>query len=95
MLLNFFNSFHFITFFFTRWELCLLIGVFLHHWPSGRSAAWAEIGPDLTVQTKDGPVQGIRQKAATGKDVDMWWGIPFAEPPIGELRFKAPRPVKR
>ena len=83
-----------------RWQLCLLLGIFLHHSPSGRSGwygggAWAEIGPDLTVQTKDGKVQGIRQKAATGRDVDMWWGIPFAEPPIGDLRFRAPKPVKR
>ena len=84
-----------------RWELCLLLGVFLHHSPPGMSGrfggggAWAEIGPDLNVETKDGLVQGIRQKAATGREVDMWWGIPYAEPPLGDLRFRAPKPVKR
>ena len=54
----------------------------------------AEIGPDLVVWSKSGRVRGERQVAPNGKEVDMWWGIPYAEPPVGKLRFKAPRPVK-
>jgi hypothetical protein len=43
--------------YYCRWELCLLIGVFLHHSPSGISGrfgggAWAEIGPDLVKMTQ-------------------------------------------
>lgn len=49
----------------------------------------------LVVQTRSGGVRGVREKAANGKDVDLWWGIPYAEPPVGELRFMPPKPVKK
>ena len=47
---------------------------------------------DLTVRTNYGNVEGVRQVAANGKPVDVWWGIPYATPPIGDLRFKRPVP---
>ncbi len=50
---------------------------------------------DLVLETTTGRIRGVRQRADNGRDVDVWWGIPFAEPPVGELRFKAPRPVRR
>ena len=37
--------------------------------------------------TSHGPVTGFQDDG-----VDVWLGIPFASPPIGELRWKAPRP---
>lgn len=42
------------------------------------------------VQTKDGPVEGlVRNGVAT------FLGVPFAAPPIGRLRWRAPQPVQR
>ncbi|XP_052132123.1 acetylcholinesterase-like [Frankliniella occidentalis] len=43
--------------------------------------------------TKKGRVRGVTLRAATGKDVDAWLGIPYAQKPIGPLRFRHPRPV--
>ena len=39
--------------------------------------------------TAHGPVIGYRNEG-----VNVWQGIPFASPPTGELRWKAPRPPK-
>lgn len=49
-----------------------------------------ELAP--VVNTASGPVSGVRYSAGTG-DVDAYLGIPFAKPPIGDLRFKKPLPV--
>lgn len=40
-----------------------------------------------TVETAAGPVRGMR-----GDGVDVWLGIPYAAPPIGELRWRRARP---
>ncbi|AWP29663.1 carboxylesterase/lipase family protein [Paenibacillus glucanolyticus] len=40
---------------------------------------------ELVVQTKDGRIQGILENG-----VRVWKGIPYAKPPIGPLRFRAP-----
>ncbi|MGG7509520.1 carboxylesterase/lipase family protein [Plantibacter sp. YIM 135249] len=39
------------------------------------------------VQTVHGPVRGLR-----GRGTRLWQGIPYAAPPVGELRFRDPRP---
>lgn len=39
--------------------------------------------------TKYGVIEGVEK---TG--YSLFCGIPYAEPPVGELRWKAPRPVK-
>lgn len=39
------------------------------------------------IHTQYGELQGIREHGAV-----IWKGVPFAEPPVGELRFQAPRP---
>lgn len=41
------------------------------------------------VQTRAGAVSGIVQNG-----IRIFKGIPFAEPPVGELRWKAPQPVQ-
>jgi carboxylesterase type B len=41
------------------------------------------------VQTTLGSMQGVR-KTANGRDVDVYYGIPFAKPPVGDLRFRHP-----
>ncbi|KAF5282151.1 hypothetical protein FQR65_LT02848 [Abscondita terminalis] len=52
------------------------------------------LGNDLVIQTNRGKVRGIGLKSATEKNVNAWYGIPYAEIPIGELRFKPPLPKK-
>ncbi|ESO98739.1 hypothetical protein LOTGIDRAFT_113809 [Lottia gigantea] len=43
------------------------------------------------VSTEKGKVQGYRMDN-NGADVDIFFGIPFAKPPLGDMRFKAPVP---
>jgi len=40
------------------------------------------------IQTKNGPVQGI----VADNGVQRFFGIPFAAPPVGKLRFQRPQP---
>ncbi|MTH45976.1 carboxylesterase/lipase family protein [Intestinirhabdus alba] len=40
------------------------------------------------VETAQGKLLGV-----TENDLHVWRGIPFAQPPVGELRWRAPRPV--
>jgi para-nitrobenzyl esterase len=47
-------------------------------------------GHGLVVPTNRGLVQG---KSAEG--IDQWLGIPYAAPPVGALRWAAPRPAPR
>ena len=46
------------------------------------------LGEDQTlVQTKDGKVRGELVTSDRGREAVTWQSIPFAEPPIGELRL--------
>lgn len=45
-------------------------------------------GPDLERQTRFGPVVGSDDSDANG--TYAWKGVPFAKPPVGALRWKAP-----
>ena len=47
---------------------------------------------DPLVITRSGPVKG-KKVTENGKDRYEFLGIPFAEPPVGKLRFKPPVPV--
>ena len=42
----------------------------------------------MRVEVTGGVVQGVIRR-----DLRMWRGIPYAEPPVGGLRFRAPQPV--
>ncbi len=44
------------------------------------------------VQLQSGPVTGERQETEKG-EVWVFKGIPYAAPPVGDLRWKAPQPV--
>ena len=46
---------------------------------------------DDRVKTSSGVVEGVK---AASPGVRAFRGIPFAAPPIGELRWKAPEPVR-
>ena len=56
------------------------------------SAASAEPGDaagSLVVPTVNGPVQGVFRDFA--QQSASWWGIRYAEPPVGANRFKEPK----
>lgn len=44
--------------------------------------------PSRTVQTTYGPIRGIRLIHQGERQVDAFLGIPYAQPPVGPLRFK-------
>lgn len=55
-------------------------------------AAFTSFMPVLeVVKTQAGQVSGVRSQSG---DVVSFKGIPFAAPPVGDLRWKAPQPVK-
>jgi len=43
----------------------------------------------VTITTQQGILHGT-----ANNDVRVWRGIPYAQPPVGDLRFKAPQPVQ-
>ncbi|KAF8434092.1 alpha beta-hydrolase [Boletus edulis BED1] len=47
--------------------------------------------PSLDVTLTSGKFRGVTNSNGT----DAWLGIPFAQPPIGPFRFKAPVPISR
>ena len=49
--------------------------------------AMAQNGPQVTY--RDGTVEGIDSSG-----VAIFRGVPFAQPPVGKLRWQAPQPVK-
>lgn len=48
---------------------------------------------DIVVETKSGPVVGKQCTSIYGDDYVSFECIPYARPPLGNLRFKAPLPV--
>jgi hypothetical protein len=44
------------------------------------------------VTTGTGDVQGFTMKTIGGRDIYAFEGIPFAEPPVGQLRFRVSFP---
>ncbi|XP_071876609.1 acetylcholinesterase [Bombus fervidus] len=60
-----------------------------------RPAALNSNDDPLVVQTRKGKVKGKTMTATTGKEVDAWFGIPYAQKPLGALRFRHPRPAER
>jgi len=51
------------------------------------------VSDDLIVKTSKGKIQGFETSTSANKKVSAWYGIPFAQPPTGNLRFRHPRPV--
>src|SRR5579871_7018111 len=68
--------------------LAAALGTLCVSWPgvaAGPDQA-AEKKPSPVIQTKEGPVQGF---VANG--VTEFLGIPYAEPPVGNLRWRPPK----
>uniref|UniRef100_U5EXG0 Carboxylic ester hydrolase n=1 Tax=Corethrella appendiculata TaxID=1370023 RepID=U5EXG0_9DIPT len=55
----------------------------------------AEENDPLIITTDKGKVRGITIDSPSGKKVDAWFGIPYAQPPVGTLRFRHPRPADK
>ncbi|XP_013394565.1 liver carboxylesterase 1-like [Lingula anatina] len=45
------------------------------------------------LETKLGKIRG-KTETLNGKEIDVYLGIPYAEPPLGHLRFRKPAPKK-
>ncbi|XP_046347308.2 acetylcholinesterase-like [Haliotis rufescens] len=63
--------------------ICGLVAVIVS---TGNSASGQE------VDTTHGKIIGLRTSVLS-KPIDTYYGIPFAKPPIGDLRFKHPQPM--
>ncbi|KAF2902811.1 hypothetical protein ILUMI_03376 [Ignelater luminosus] len=48
----------------------------------------------LEVQVNQGILRGMYQKSRKGRQFCAFIGIPYAQPPVGELRFKPPLPAE-
>ena len=48
----------------------------------------AEMSDDLIVATQYGKVRGIKKLSALNTEYNAFFGIRYATPPVGELRFK-------
>ncbi|KAM7362023.1 alpha-Esterase-4 [Cochliomyia hominivorax] len=54
-----------------------------------------ELTENPVIQTTSGKVRGQKRQTVYGDEYYCFDGIPYARPPIGHLRFKAPVPVKK
>ena len=56
---------------------------------------WEGVSAEANVYatTKTGETRGLQQEVF-GKKVNCFLGIPYAEPPVGKLRFRAPQPAQ-
>ncbi|XP_069936469.1 juvenile hormone esterase-like isoform X1 [Cherax quadricarinatus] len=58
-----------------------------------RAGRCASHGPAV-VTTTQGKVAGIMEKSTKGKSFWSYYGIPYAKPPIGQLRLRDPLPAE-
>ncbi|XP_043477786.1 venom carboxylesterase-6-like [Leptopilina heterotoma] len=50
-------------------------------------------GADPIVKIKNGTIEGTFMKSRKGREIAAFRGIPYALPPLGELRFEPPKPA--
>jgi para-nitrobenzyl esterase len=70
--------------------VCVLISIFLAGCGSSNNSSIGSVAvPDNVIRTTQfGAVQGVNDVGGSG--TYAWLGIPFAAPPVGALRWKAP-----
>ena len=61
-----------------------------------RTSTQVDIERNLSpvVQTDSGAIIGKIENLPYGKTLHEYLGIPYAEPPVGKLRFAAPKPIR-
>ena len=72
------------------WAL-LFVGLFFLAWPKakpGPAVSAKSPAKTETVMTEKGPVRGVKTEDGA---VEVFAGIPYAKPPVGELRWKEPQ----
>ena len=47
---------------------------------------------NVQISTNQGEIQGVRKVARNGDEFVAFYGIPYAQPPLGDLRFAPPKP---
>ncbi|KAH9377726.1 hypothetical protein HPB48_002708 [Haemaphysalis longicornis] len=62
----------------------------MHHPPEGTPAARRRPEENLTVATSLGQVRGVSLRVLE-TDVVAFYGVPYAEPPVGTRRFRVPK----
>ncbi|MFD4539137.1 carboxylesterase/lipase family protein [Streptomyces bauhiniae] len=69
----------------------LVCGVAVLTYPAAqnRAAGGSDPRPSRTVPTQEGPVRGVLNDE---RDVEIFAGIPYARPPVGDRRWRAPHP---
>lgn len=70
--------------------IALFVGLFFLAWPKTKAVKAVNAkSPERTevVYTDKGPVAGVKTEDGA---VEVFAGIPYAKPPVGELRFKEP-----
>ena len=50
--------------------------------------------PDLIVKTRNGAVSGSTMQSRKGARILSFRGIPYARPPVGDLRFRRSQPAQ-
>ncbi|MFI6781661.1 carboxylesterase/lipase family protein, partial [Micromonospora sp. NPDC050276] len=71
--------------------LVLGAAVFAYPPPQTRVAGGEDRSPSGPVQTRQGPITGVYNDERT---VEVFAGIPYAQAPVGDLRWRAPEPLK-
>lgn len=54
----------------------------------------AAAGEDVVANTVEGKISGITEETVGGRTFFSFYGVPFAKPPVGKLRFKDPVPAE-
>ena len=63
------------------------------HLATSHSAVLTSSSEAPIVNTSVGSFQGTHLALANGSSQDIFYGIPYAQPPVGALRFALPQPV--